>query len=61
MLEALAQGLSYKDVARRLDLSVHTVGDYVKALYRKLRVNSRGEAVGLALRERLLSLEEPPP
>lgn len=60
VLEALAQGLSYKDVARRFELSIHTVGDYVKGLYRKLRVNSRGEAVSLALRERLIAVDEPP-
>ncbi len=59
MLEALAQGLSYKDVARRLDLSIHTVGDYVKGLYRKLQVSSRGEAVSRALRERLIALDDP--
>jgi DNA-binding NarL/FixJ family response regulator len=58
MLEALAQGLSYKDVARRLDLSIHTVGDYVKGLYRKLQVNSRGEAVSRALRERLIAVDD---
>lgn len=58
VLEALAQGLSYKEVARRFDLSIHTVGDYVKGLYRKLRVNSRGEAVSVALRERLISLDD---
>lgn len=60
VLEALAQGLSYKEVARRFELSVHTVGDYVKGLYRKLRVNSRGEAVSVAIRERLISLDDRP-
>ena len=59
VLEALAQGLSYKEVARRLDLSIHTIGDYVKGLYRKLHVRSRGEAVSLALRERLIAVDQP--
>ncbi|MEM9533668.1 MAG: response regulator transcription factor [Pseudomonadota bacterium] len=59
MLECLAQGLSYKEVARRFDLSVHTVGDYVKTLYRKLRVRSRGEAVNVALQHGLLELDGP--
>ena len=51
--------LSYKEVARRLDLSIHTIGDYVKGLYRKLHVRSRGEAVSLALRERLIAVDQP--
>ncbi len=59
MLECLAQGLSYKEVANRFDLSVHTVGDYVKTLYRKLRVRSRGEAVNVALKHGLLELDGP--
>jgi DNA-binding NarL/FixJ family response regulator len=56
VLEALAQGLSYKDVARRLEISVHTVGDYVKALYRKLHVSSRAQAVSVALERDLVRL-----
>ncbi|MEM7707079.1 MAG: response regulator transcription factor [Pseudomonadota bacterium] len=59
MLECLAQGLSYKDVARQFDLSVHTVGEYVKGLYRKLHVHSRGEAVSVAIRQQLIQLEDP--
>jgi len=45
VLEALAQGLNYKEVARRLGLSHHTVAKYIKTIYRKLAVNSRAEAV----------------
>jgi DNA-binding CsgD family transcriptional regulator len=41
----LAKGLSYAEVARTIGLSSHTVGDYVKGIYRKLGVNSRSEAV----------------
>ncbi|MFK7957314.1 MAG: LuxR C-terminal-related transcriptional regulator [Lysobacterales bacterium] len=56
VLECLAHGLSYKEVARQFDLSIHTVGDYVKALYRKLRVRSRGQAVNVALQHRLIKV-----
>lgn len=56
MLEELARGASYKEVAATLGLSVHTVGDYAKSLYRKLSVTSRGAAVRKAVRARLIRL-----
>jgi DNA-binding NarL/FixJ family response regulator len=45
MLRLFARGLSYKETARELGISPLTVGNYVKSVYRKLEVNSRGEAV----------------
>jgi DNA-binding NarL/FixJ family response regulator len=45
ILALVAKGFSYKECARLLDLSVHTVAAYVKRVYRKLAVGSRGEAV----------------
>jgi DNA-binding NarL/FixJ family response regulator len=56
VLTAFARGASYKEVAAECDISLHTVRDYVKTLYRKLGVHSRGEAVTKALRERLVDL-----
>lgn len=56
VLTAFARGASYKEVAVECDISLHTVRDYVKTLYRKLGVHSRGEAVSKALRERLVDL-----
>jgi DNA-binding NarL/FixJ family response regulator len=41
----LARGLSAKDIAAELLISVHTVRDHVKAIYEKVGVNSRGELV----------------
>jgi DNA-binding CsgD family transcriptional regulator len=41
--ELLLGGLSEKQVAGELGLSQHTVHQYVKALYRELQVQSRGE------------------
>jgi DNA-binding NarL/FixJ family response regulator len=41
----LSKGLTYQDIARVLELSIHTVGDYIKSIYRKLGVSSRGEAI----------------
>jgi DNA-binding CsgD family transcriptional regulator len=43
VLQELLQGSSLKQAAARLGLSRHTVDHHVKAIHRKLRVNSRGE------------------
>jgi DNA-binding NarL/FixJ family response regulator len=48
LLRAFASGQSYKEAARTLKISPHTVGNHVKAIYRKLEVNSRGDAVRAA-------------
>lgn len=45
LLKLFATGASYKEAARALEISPLTVGNYVKSIYRKLAVNSRGEAV----------------
>lgn len=45
VLELLAQGLLYKQIAARLELTTKTVNEYVKSIYKKLHVHSRTEAV----------------
>lgn len=52
VLDYLAQGLSYKMVADRLDISYGTVNNHVKKIYEKLKVHSLGEAVSYALRNK---------
>lgn len=42
------------EITDRLDLSVHTVDNYVRRIYRKLHVNTLGGAVAKALREGLV-------
>jgi DNA-binding NarL/FixJ family response regulator len=42
-LECLLAGDTERQVALKLSLSVHTVHDYVKALYTHFGVSSRGE------------------
>jgi predicted DNA-binding protein YlxM (UPF0122 family) len=37
--------LSYREVGERLDLSIETVRDHIKNIYRKLRLNSKMEVV----------------
>lgn len=45
VLSHLAAGRSVAEVASEIHLSVNTVKTYVKAIYRKLGVNSRAEAI----------------
>jgi len=56
VLEALAAGASYKEVAREFDLSPHTVNFHVRSLYKKLSARSRGEAVRKALEQGVISI-----
>ncbi|MFM8335767.1 MAG: response regulator transcription factor [Opitutaceae bacterium] len=48
------RGLTNKEVADKLSLSVHTIATYNKSLYEKLHVNTRSGAVAKALKERLV-------
>jgi DNA-binding NarL/FixJ family response regulator len=45
VLELLARGYLYKEIAERLNISVPTVNTYVRRIYEKLHVRSRGQAV----------------
>jgi DNA-binding CsgD family transcriptional regulator len=49
-LSLLLQGLSEKQVAGKLDLSVKTVHDYVGMLYNHFHVSSRGELLAYFIR-----------
>jgi DNA-binding NarL/FixJ family response regulator len=46
----MARGYSYEDIGRALEVSVNTVRTYVRAVYEKLDVNSRTEAVLLGMK-----------
>ncbi len=41
-LRCLVDGLAKKEIAERLDLSVHTIDNYVRRIYKKLHVNTLG-------------------
>ena len=45
VLELLAQGHLYKEIADQLQLSVTTVNCYIRSIYEKLQVHSRAQAV----------------
>lgn len=54
VLQALVTGLSYKQVASKLNISIDTVRTHIRAVYRKLQVHSVAEAVARAIREKLV-------
>ncbi|HEY3121781.1 MAG TPA: response regulator transcription factor [Vicinamibacteria bacterium] len=45
VLQLVAKGLSYQEIGEVLELRYHTIASYIKGIYRKLAVRSRGEAV----------------
>lgn len=50
-LEGLLSGQSEKQIARSLAISQHTVHVYVKQIYRKYSVSSRGELLSLWIKQ----------
>jgi len=55
ILELLALGLSNTEIAQRLFLSEGTVRNYLSALFAKLGVSDRTQAVVAALRDGLVN------
>jgi DNA-binding NarL/FixJ family response regulator len=45
VLVALSQGQQYKEIAANLGISINTVRNYIRAIYDKLHVNTRTEAI----------------
>jgi DNA-binding NarL/FixJ family response regulator len=56
VLRGIARGYTYREIAQRLHLSVHSVNSHLKQVYRKLDVRSRGQAVFAAQRLGLLGV-----
>ncbi|MFM7606050.1 MAG: response regulator [Prosthecobacter sp.] len=54
ILQLLVQGHSTKEAAAQLQISYHTADSYIRAIYEKLQVNTRGSAVAKALKEGLV-------
>lgn len=54
LLKLLVEGLTAKEIADRLGVSIHTTGTHTRNLFSKLDVHSRAAAVARALRERLV-------
>ena len=47
VIELLARGYLYKEIAAQLDISVQTVNTYIRRIYEKLHVRSRAQAVAI--------------
>jgi DNA-binding NarL/FixJ family response regulator len=45
VLELLAHGFLYKEIAESLQISIPTVNTYIRRIYEKLHVRSRSQAV----------------
>jgi DNA-binding NarL/FixJ family response regulator len=50
VLDLLARGLIYKEIAERLGITYETVHTYIRRIYEKLQVRTRTEAVAKFLR-----------
>ncbi len=51
VLDCLAKGLTYKQTADRLSISIPTIRSYLRRIYEKLHVQSRTEAVAKYMRQ----------
>lgn len=51
VLDGLTAGLAYKQIADELQVSIHTVRNYIRRIYEKLHVRTRTEAVAKFLRK----------
>lgn len=56
VLLMFSRGLSYRETAQTLGLSVHTITDHVKSIYSKMSVHSRNEAVFEAVQNGWITL-----
>ena len=58
VLRLAAKGMSNRDIARELDISMRTVQTHLSNVFSKMGVGSRTEAVMLGLRKGLITLED---
>ncbi len=54
ILQLLVDGKTVKEAAADLGISFHTADEYIRSVYAKLQVHTRGGAVAKALKERLV-------
>ena len=57
VLRALADGLSDKEIAERLSVSIGTVGNHFVNIFKKLRAHSRLQALVFALRHGIVEID----
>ena len=54
LLQLMSEGMSKKQIALGLQLSVHTVNFHLRRVYEKLNVNTNTAAVARAIRENII-------
>jgi DNA-binding CsgD family transcriptional regulator len=54
ILELLVQGQTIKEAAAQLGIGFYTADEYIRGVYEKLQVNSRGSAIAKAVKEGLV-------
>ena len=54
VLKYLVDGLSYKMIAGKVNVSFHTIHSHIRNIYDKLHVNSKGEAINKAMKNKLV-------
>lgn len=54
VLRAIDEGLTYKEIAAKLSISVHTVHSHIKTIYERLHANGKREALASARRRGLI-------
>lgn len=54
VLKFLVDGLSYKMIADKVQVSFHTIHTHLRNIYQKLHVNSKGEAINKAMKNKLV-------
>jgi DNA-binding NarL/FixJ family response regulator len=59
ILQYMVKGMIKKEIAEVMGLSYHTVNNYLRRIYDKLHVHTRGGAVAKTLEEKLLKDKEP--
>jgi len=57
VLNFISLGLKYEDIADEMDISAHTVRHHIEKIFKKLNVNSRGQAVAQAVRQGIIKLD----
>ena len=45
VMQGIVDGLSYKLIADRLDISINSIRKYIRQIYSKLHINSKGELI----------------
>lgn len=49
IVQCIVDGMSYKLIADRLNISINTVRHHIRHIYKKLQVNSKAEVIALSL------------